>query len=117
MGDSRGYSKECIKCGHEKGFSFPSIKKKIIYLDQFVISNLIKLLDKSHPSHARIKADSFWTDLFTKLELASKSQAIVCPDSFYHKDESLVGSIDFKLMKRLYEHFSSGKTWLWQILG
>jgi|SRR3989338_2069729 len=110
MGGSRGYSRECIKCGHEEGFSFPNIKKKIIYLDQFVISNLIKLLDKSHPSHAKIKADPFWTNLFIKLELASKSQAIVCPDSFYHKDESLVGNIDFKLMKRVYEHFSSGKT-------
>ena len=42
--------------------------------------------------------------------MASKSQAIICPDSFYHKDESLVGNIDFKLMKRVYEHFSSGKT-------
>ena len=110
MGDSKGYSRECIRCGHTEGFGFPSIKKKIIYLDQFVISNLIKLLDKSHPSHARVKADPFWTNLFIKLELASKSQAIVCPDSFYHKDESLVGSIDFKLMKRLYEHFSNGKT-------
>ena len=107
---SRSYSRECIKCGYEKGCPFPKITKKIVYLDQFVISNLVKLLDKSHPSHQKIKTDPFWTELFIKLEKASKSQAIVCPDSFYHKDESLVGNTNFKLMKRLYEHFSSGKT-------
>jgi len=107
---SKTYMRECIQCGHQKNFDFPKIRKKILYLDQFVISNLIKLLDKSHPSHKKIKADPFWETLFIKLETASKSQAIVCPDSFYHRDESLTGNIDFRLMKRLYKHFSSGKT-------
>ncbi len=107
---SKTYTRECIKCGYKENFNLPEIKKKILYLDQFVISNLIKLLDKSHPSHEKIKAEPFWKELFIKLEAASKSQAIVCPDSFYHIDESLVGNIEFRLMKRLYEHFSSGKT-------
>lgn len=107
---NKSYVRECVICGHRIGYDLPQIKKKIIYLDQFVISNLVKLLDKSHPSHATIEEDPFWTDLFIKLEAASKSQAIVCPDSFYHKDESLVGNIDFRLTKRLLEHFSSGKT-------
>ncbi len=107
---THSYSRECVECGHKQGYPLPKIKKKILYLDQFVISNLIKFLDKDHPSHEKIKKDPFWKELFIKLEAASKSQAIVCPDSFYHRDESLVGSTDFKLMKRLYEHFSSGKT-------
>jgi len=108
---SRSYMRECIKCGYRKSYALPQIKKKILYLDQFVISNLVKLLDKSHPSHRRVKSDPFWETLFVKLETALKSQAIVCPDSFYHKDESLLASrMDFKLMRRLYEHFSSGKT-------
>lgn len=107
---SNSYSRECVECGYKKGYPLPKIKKKILYLDQFVISNLIKLLDKDHKSHDKIKNDPFWGRLFVKLEAASKSQAIVCPDSFYHRDESLVGEIDFRLTKRLYEHFSSGKT-------
>ncbi|MEI6553616.1 MAG: SEC-C metal-binding domain-containing protein, partial [bacterium] len=109
-GGSKTYMRECIVCGYRRNFDLPDIKKKVLYLDQFVISNLIKLLDKDHPSHKRIKLDPFWESLFVKLEIASKSQVIVCPDSFYHKDESLTGSIDFRLMRRLYEHFSSGKT-------
>jgi len=107
---ARAYTRECYRCGHQQDFALPEIKKKIVYLDQFVVSNLIKLLDKSHSSHMRIKSDPFWETLFVKLERACKSQAIVCPDSFYHRDESLTGNIDFRSMKRLYEHFSSGKT-------
>jgi len=107
---ARAYTRECYRCGYQQDFPLPEIKKKIVYLDQFVVSNLIKLLDKSHPSHMRIKSDPFWESLFIKLERACKSQAIVCPDSFYHRDESLTGSVDFRSMKRLYEHFSSGKT-------
>lgn len=110
IGDSKAYSRECIYCGYKQSFDLPKIQKKIVYLDQFVISNLVKLLDKLHPSHQKIKADPFWESLFIKLEKASKFQAIVCPDSFYHRDESMTGGMEFKLMKRLYEHFSSGKT-------
>ena len=104
------YTRECTECGYQEVYDLPPINKKVIYLDQFVISNLIKLLDNTHPSHQKIMSDPFWESLFTKLEAASKSQAIVCPDSFYHLNESLTGKIDFKLMRRLYEHFSCGKT-------
>lgn len=110
ISESRSYSRECIKCWHKEHYELPRIKKKIVYLDQFVISNLVKLLDKSHSSHQKIKADPFWESLFIKLERASKLQVMVCPDSFYHRDESMTGGVEFKLMKRLYEHFSSGKT-------
>lgn len=110
MGESGGYSRECLECGYKKGYSFPKIRKTVVYIDQFVISNLVKLLDKDHPGHAKIKADPFWNELFIRLEAARSAQAIICPDSFYHRRESVVGKTDFRLMRRLYEHFSSGKT-------
>lgn len=113
MAGSNSYSRECIECYHEEYFELPKLKKKVIYLDQFVISELIKLLDVSHPSHEKVARGphgAFWIKLFIALEKASKSQAIVCPDSFYHRDESSTGGIDFRLMQRLYEHFSGGKT-------
>lgn len=111
---SRSYTRECKECHHEEHIKLPKLqKKKVVYLDQFVISNLIKLLDSSHPSHERVKngpLGQFWKNLFVALEKASKSQALVCPDSFYHKDEFSTGGIDFRIAKRLYEHFSHGKT-------
>ena len=110
IGGVNSYSRECINCGHTEDYPLPKIRKKIIYLDQFVISNLVKLLDRDHKSHEAIKDDPFWEKLFVKLEEASRLQLIVCPDSFYHRDESIVGKNDFKLMRRLYEHLSGGKT-------
>jgi hypothetical protein len=107
---SNHYTRKCYVCQFSENFPLPAITKKIVYLDQFVISNLIKLLDETHPSHQKIQDDPFWTQLFIKLERASKAQAIICPDSFYHRDESVVGGIEFRLMKRMYEHFSCGKT-------
>ena len=35
IGGSRGYNRECIKCGHEQKFDFPEIKKKIKKLSSF----------------------------------------------------------------------------------
>lgn len=105
------YQRECIECGFTRKIELPTLRKKVIYLDQFVLSELLKLLDSEHPSHEKIKKDKFWTDLFIKLEQLSKSQAVIFPDSFYHRDESIAGDkVDFRLMRRLYEHFSAGHT-------
>lgn len=104
------YQRECLKCSHQQDFPFPKIKKKVIYLDQFILSNLTKLLDSSHPKNEEIKKDNFWKTLYEKLEHVSKSQAVVFPDSFFHKDESTVGRINFQHIRRLYQHLSSGKT-------
>lgn len=110
LAGSTRYTRECFQCNYKEHYDLPSIKKKIIYLDQFVISNLVKLLNKSHPSHCKVKSDPFWEALFIRLEKALKSQAMVCPDSFYHRSESLIGRTDFEQMKKLYEYFSNSNT-------
>ena len=108
--NSVSYTRECIKCGYSESYKLPEVKKKIVYLDQFVISNLLKLLDREHRSHEKNAVEPFWSKLFEKIDLAIKYQAIICPDSLYHVNESLVGIDNFELMKRLYEHLSCGKT-------
>lgn len=110
LSSSKGYSKECTKCGHTQSYPLPKLKKKLVYLDQFVISNIAKLLDPSHKSHQEIKKDPFWESLFIKLEKLQDANLIICPDTFYHRDESIAGEIPFYLMERLYEHFSESKT-------
>lgn len=112
LAGSKRYTRKCFQCGYEEHYDLPNLKKKIVYLDQFVISNLVKLLDQSHPSHLKVKSDPFWEALFIRLEKALKSQAIVCPDSFYHRSESLTGHADFRQMEKLYQHFSNSKTLL-----
>lgn len=35
--------RRCRDCWHKQDYHLPELRKKIIYLDQFVISNLMKL--------------------------------------------------------------------------
>jgi hypothetical protein len=84
----------------------PELHKKIIYLDQFVISEMMKSI------HTKLgkteKVDPFWLRLFEKLERLSHLQLIVCPDSHFHQQESLL--YEYKALRRMYEQLSHGTT-------
>jgi hypothetical protein len=103
------YTRRCCACYHDEVFKLPPIKKRLIYLDQFVISNITKSLDRSNESHKRAIADQFWLEVYKRLDRLSKYQLLICPDSFFHRYESLVGK-NFPKMKRIYEHLSNGTT-------
>ncbi|MDQ5962383.1 MAG: hypothetical protein QG653_190 [Patescibacteria group bacterium] len=107
----RGYLRECTTCGHKEEHSYPSIQKKIIYLDQFFISNIAKALDPQAQSHIKVLEQPFWIDAYTKLDILSKKNLTTCPDSSFHTDESLLsGDPPYKMLKRVYEHLSHGCT-------
>lgn len=80
------YVRRCRECLYSEQFSLPLLKKTIIYLDQFAISEMMKALDPSFPRHAEV--DSFWKRLFEKLDRLSKLQLVVCPGSDTHYKES-----------------------------
>lgn len=107
--NSRGYTKECYECGHTERYPLPELKKKIIYLDQFVIDNFVKTLDPTHPKHKKVSENPFWLEAYKKLDVLSKAQLIVCPDSFFHQEESAPTGY-FESMQRVYEHLSGGAT-------
>ena len=77
--------------------SFPVLKKKIIYLDQFAISEMMKAFNPKTPAFHKI--DRFWKVLFCKLDRLLRLQAICCPDSDFHEDESLLWPEYFKDLK------------------
>ena len=81
----RHYVRRCIQCWFDKSLPLPAIKKTIIYLDQFVLSNMMKELDPS-----KEYAHGFYRTLFEKLDRLSKRQLIVCPDSPIQDYESVV---------------------------
>jgi Zn ribbon nucleic-acid-binding protein len=106
----RSYTKECVECPYKQTFALPDIKKKIIYLDQFVISNMMKALNPRSASYNKIRAEQpRWLKLYERLDTLLKKQLIICPDSIYHRDESVVGE-HFDAMVRIYEHLSEGTT-------
>ena len=82
---NRHYVRRCIDCSFDESLPLPEIKKRIIYLDQFVISNMMKELDP-----ADTNPHSFYRPLFEKLDRLSKLQLVVCPESPIQDYESAV---------------------------
>jgi len=107
--NSSGYTKQCYECGHTEKYPLPALRKKIIYLDQFMIDNFVKALDPTHPKHAKVIENPFWIEAYKKLDTLSKAHLIVCPDSFFHRQESGPTGY-FESMQRIYEHLSGGAT-------
>ncbi len=107
----RGYSRRCQSCWRPKGFEkshfypLPKLNKKIIFLDQFVISNFMKLLNPRTKAHEKIVNDPFWQSFFEKISILTKGQFILCPKSSSHTNESLLSPY-FKEHKRVYEMLS-----------
>lgn len=99
-----GYTRRCRECWFTDRFELPKLSKKVIYLDQFAISEMMKAINKKLGKEKKV--DKYWFSLFEKLEKLNKSQLIVCPDSTFHRSESMFFEVES--MKRMYEHFSNG---------
>ncbi|MDD5556864.1 MAG: hypothetical protein PHN82_06400 [bacterium] len=107
------YFRRCKNCFYprpnESGISYPlpTLKKKVIYIDQFAISNMMLALNPASKAFRKGNVDLFWSILFEKLDRLCKLQLIVCPDSSYHANESLVSPF-YAALKRMYEQLSYG---------
>lgn len=101
------YIRRCKECRYDLQYSLPKLNKKVIYIDQFVISNMMKSLNPETKAHQKGTLDSFWLRLFEKLQSLCKLQLIICPNSGFHTDESLLSPY-YKPLKRMYELLSAG---------
>jgi hypothetical protein len=85
----------------------PEIKKKIVYIDQFAFSDIMKFLSPEMKGHERAAAVPFWKELFEVLGVVCHLQLVACPDSREHQHESLTSPF-YEALKHTYEHFSGG---------
>src|SRR5262249_50404659 len=85
-------------------FVLPRLIKKVIYLDQFALSNIMKALNPNTDAYKK-GMDSFWITLFKKLYRLVQYQMIVCPNSEVHEKESRVSSY-FTALRRMNELLS-----------
>ena len=86
---------KCNNCGHHESKQLPPIEKKIIYIDQFALSKMIK--NKDEP---------FWDDLYDRLVRLNANEIITCPFSPIHVEES---KFDHKLrdaLKAMYREIA-----------
>jgi len=108
------FERKCKDCWfesdetHSGRYYLPPLNKKIIYLDQFVICNFMKCLNKT--SKAFPKIDPVWKKLFIKIDLCCKNQLITCPSSIFHENESLMMRDMFEEIKKMYDLLSAGKS-------
>jgi hypothetical protein len=84
--DGESHTRRCRECFLTKAEPLWPLKKKVIYVDQFAISNMMKALDVTARGHDRARADAFWLALFEALERVCKLQLAICPDSEQHQE-------------------------------
>jgi hypothetical protein len=107
------YCRRCKECLFPHGdelpasFPLPKLSKKIIYVDQFAISNMMKALNPQTKSYQKGTLDEFWIGLFKRLHSLCKLHLIICPDSGFHTNESLLSTY-YEPLKRMYELLSHG---------
>lgn len=110
---SDSYIRRCAECffpkGHEQPivYPLPELRKKIIYIDQLGISNMMKALNPDTKAHQEGRVPTFWLKLFERLDSLVKLQLVLCPDSSFHDWESSLSPFADSL-KRMYEHLSYG---------
>jgi len=109
VGDG-SYTRRCKKCQHKDRFYLPEVDKKVIYIDQFAISNVF--VHRADPDKQSPHKD-FWIDLENQIQKLVLLQAAIFPDSNIHLDESIV-SHNFEGLRNTYRSIS-GDTSLYNI--
>lgn len=101
----RGYRRRCRQCMESEGYDLPAADKKVLYIDQFAISNMMVALHREHRERMRDAEAEYWTTLFDLLDRLVKLQVLVCPPSSAHWEESVV-SRAYGELRSLYDHLA-----------
>jgi hypothetical protein len=88
-------NQRCQKCRFTKHTALPLLDKKVIYLDQFAVSNIYKVRSGEilKPPHVH----EFWVEFEKRIMRAKMSQAAIFPPSSIHRDETIVSPFPSEL--------------------
>jgi hypothetical protein len=89
----------------------PHISKRIIYIDQFALSYMVRALHPDLKATGNNNTDNFWLQLYQKLDRLIKMQIIICPQSNYHLQESVVSNF-FEPLEKMYHLLSRGSKFI-----
>jgi len=54
--------RRCRDCWYTRHVPLPELKKKVVYVDQFAYSNILKVLCPEVDGHERASCDPFWKE-------------------------------------------------------
>lgn len=80
--------RRCRKCRYSISIPLPELSKKVVYLDQFAISEIYKV--KSGRRRAQSGGQAFWEEVTAQIDRACLLQQIIFPGSNIHRDETIV---------------------------
>jgi len=87
------------------------LSKKIIYIDQFALSYMVRALHPDMKATGNRNVDIFWVRLFKKLDRLIKMQVIICPQSDFHFQESILSNF-FEPLEKMYHLLSRGSKFI-----
>ena len=90
----------CEVCGNSYKAELPQLRKKVVYLDQHVISLMMR--------SRQARMDNCWTAVFDRLEQMVHQQQIVCPASAEHRTESEFQRDLYEDLKQTYKTLAKG---------
>jgi hypothetical protein len=87
---SNFYTRKCLNCQYDSphGIPLPQIRKKVIYLDQLAISEMLKSLDPSMKRHPTSIVKPLWRPLYDEVLSACRHQLAICPGSEIQAQET-----------------------------
>lgn len=86
--ESDYYERRCKFCGAKAAYSLPQVDKKVLYLDQFAISEIFKVKTRQRRTDA--PHAKFWSETNELIDRAILYQQIICPASNIHLNETIV---------------------------
>lgn len=101
------HTRRCRNCFYEEEERLPPLEKKLIYLDQMVLSGIAKEIDPVWRGKTR-RGDAVWLEVFDQIDRLVKLQLIVCPNSPIHEVESSYDDRYESVLRRLYKHLANG---------
>jgi len=106
---AKHYVRRCRDCRHTSDhLRLPPLNKKVIYLDQFVISEMAKVNEPNLRKNLERPVNKIWPKMLEKLQLLIRAQMVVCPGSECHFFESLAMDSGYEGLKKFYEGISGG---------
>jgi len=101
------YARRCRECSKGSSIGLPKLARKLIYLDQCAVSNMMLAINPNLEPKRKARVSPFWGELFRRVDRLRSLQLIACPQSDIHESESAVAALREEL-QHMYEHLSAG---------